>query len=300
MKFYIVDAFADELFGGNAAGVVILEKEEKYPSEDIMIKTAAELKYSETAFIKQIAENEFKIRYFTPAAEVELCGHATIGSFGALVDCGLAKNHETYMIDTLSGKKEVMIKDQLVMMDMSAPVELDKIIDGNKLEELAKIMGIEVEDIGMMPQMISTGLPDIMLHVKNKEILMNINPDFPALSELSDRYKVVGVHAFALNLNNQSPEEKKITAFCRNFAPLYEIDEEAATGTSNGALTYYLFKNDIIKENEENLFLQGESMNRPSKISSILETTTYKDETTVQIKIGGMYRILSKGDIFLI
>ena len=52
-----------------------------FPSDETMIKTAAELRYSETAFIKQLSDNEFNVRYFTPVAEVDLCGHATIAAF---------------------------------------------------------------------------------------------------------------------------------------------------------------------------------------------------------------------------
>ena len=76
MKFYIVDAFTETTFGGNPAGVVILPEGADFPSDEVMVKTAAELRYSETAFIKKLGEKEFQIRYFTPAAEVDLCGHA--------------------------------------------------------------------------------------------------------------------------------------------------------------------------------------------------------------------------------
>ena len=62
-----------------------------------MRKTAAELRYSETAFIKPLGGNRFQIRYFTPAAEVELCGHATIGSFHALQEMGLVAEGGTYI-----------------------------------------------------------------------------------------------------------------------------------------------------------------------------------------------------------
>ena len=289
MKFYIVDAFTDELFGGNAAGVVILGNDDVYPSDLVMIKTAAELKYSETAFIKKVGEKEFKIRYFTPAAEVDLCGHATIGAFGALLDAGIAIDNEVYTIDSLAGKLEVTIKDGFVMMEMSPPIEMSEITESLKLQELAKVMGITPEDIGMTPKLISTGLPDIMLNVKDKYTLMAIKPDFPGLIELSKQYDVVGVHAFALS------SEKDITAYCRNFAPLYEIDEEAATGTSNGALTYYLYKNNLVRENENNVFLQGESMNRPSKIMSLLSKN---EKGEIKIRVGGVYRILAKGHIF--
>lgn len=61
---------------------------------------------------------------------------------------------------------------------------------------------------------------------------------------------------------------QETTAFCRNFAPLYDIDEEAATGTSNGALTYYLSMMDLINKNTENIFIQGEAMGKPSTIRS--------------------------------
>ena len=73
MKFYIVDAFTDEIFGGNPAGVVILDEGQDFPTDEICVKTARELRYSETAFIKRLNDKEFNIRYFTPAAEVELC-----------------------------------------------------------------------------------------------------------------------------------------------------------------------------------------------------------------------------------
>ena len=83
MKFLIVDAFTETTFGGNPAGVVILPENADFPSDETMVKTAAELRYSETAFIKKLADNEFKIRYFTPAAEVDLCDHRFLLCFNA-------------------------------------------------------------------------------------------------------------------------------------------------------------------------------------------------------------------------
>ncbi len=290
MKFYIVDAFSDQLFGGNTAGVVICGENEEFPGKEVMIKTAAELKYSETAFVKKLEEKTFHIRYFTPADEVELCGHATIGTFGALLDEGIVEDNASYEIETLSGRLEVILKDGFILMDMSEPIEMEEIKASTKLAELAEIMGISTDDIGMAPQLISTGLPDIMLHIKTKTALMNIAPHFDRLAELSKKYEVVGVHAFTL-----AEDQKDVLAYCRNFAPLYEIDEEAATGTSNGALTYYLYKNGYVKEGENNTFLQGESMNRPSKIMSMLK----KEGEKVKIKVGGVYVTLVKGEIFL-
>ena len=286
MKLLIVDAFTETLFGGNPAGVVMLDKGTDFPSDEVMVKTAAELRYSETAFIKKLNDKEFNIRYFTPAAEVDLCGHATIASFVSLLHEGEIKDNSTYINHTLAGDLEINVKDGFVMMEMATPVKIDEISDKAKIDELYKIMGVEYdESLGLIPQMISTGLPDIMMPVKTQAELEKISPDFPALSKLSEAYEVVGVHAFTLD------SEDGVTAHARNFAPLYDIDEEAATGTSNGALTYYFYLNNIIGDEAECKIIQGEKMSRPSAI-----LTSLKDG---KVKVGGTGVILARGDIKL-
>lgn len=293
MKFYIVDAFTENLFGGNPAGVVILPEGEDFPSDEIMTKTAAELRYSETAFIKRLNDKEFNIRYFTPAAEVELCGHATIGSFKALLAGGYIEDNQTYINHTLSGTLNIDIKNGFVLMDMAAPVKIGEISEHEKLRELYDIMGLDYdaeksEGVSMIPQLISTGLPDIMMPISSLEVLDRIEPDFPALSKLSERYEVVGVHAFTVNCDDA-------TCHVRNFAPLYDIDEEAATGTSNGALTYYGYLNGFVKSGDDCRFIQGEKMQRPSAILSHIEA----DGDNCSIQVGGSAVILAEGDIKL-
>ena len=299
MKFYIVDAFTDTLFGGNPAGVVILEKGADFPADEIMRKTAAELRYSETAFIKQTGDKEFNIRYFTPAAEVDLCGHATIGSFVALSDAKLVSFGNSYSNHTLAGSLNIDVSKDTVLMDMGVPEAINQITEPNALRELYEIMGISEENQGeiqlegktgtvLIPEMISTGLPDIIMPVRDEQQLAALRPDFDALSKLSEKYQVVGVHAFTVNAKDGA-------IHCRNFAPLYDIDEEAATGTSNGALTYYLYKNGLIAHGAETLFIQGEAMDRPSKIMSRL-TVNGKE---VKIQVGGSAVILAEGEIKL-
>lgn len=290
MKFQIVDAFTDELFGGNPAGVVMIDEGKDFPAEEVMLKTAAELRYSETAFIKQTGEGEFNIRFFTPAAEVDLCGHATIGSFGAMLEWGIVQDGKSYIMDTLAGRLQIEITKGFVFMEMGKPENKRTIDSAERKAELAKIMGIKAQDISMNPDLISTGLPDIMMGVTSKEVLNSITPDFKALSALSERYEAVGVHAFSL-----AEEEEGVTAHCRNFAPLYDIDEEAATGTSNGALTFYLYEKGLIKPGENNVFVQGEAMDRPSKIMSKLSIV----DGQPKIQVGGVYKKLAEGEIYI-
>lgn len=300
MKFYIVDAFTENLFGGNPAGVVILEEGCDFPSGEAMKKTAAELRYSETAFIKKIGGDKFDIRYFTPADEVDLCGHATVGSFWALLDAGSVKEGGSYRIHTLAGELTVKVQHGFVMMEMAAPECIKKIQDPAALEELYAVLGIPCESVAvqqscsqyvrLLPMIVSTGLPDIILPVKDRQTLEAVSPDFKALSDLSQRYQAVGVHAFTLDRNSYD-----VTAHCRNFAPLYGIDEEAATGTSNGALTYYLFAHDLIPDEKECAFIQGEAMGRPSKILTHIKQAGDRP----RIQVGGSAAILACGTIYL-
>ncbi len=297
MKFYIVDAFTETTFGGNPAGVVILPEGAEFPSDEVMVKTAAELRYSETAFIKKLGEKEFQIRYFTPAAEVDLCGHATIGSFKALLHGGYIEDNAVYMNHTLSGDLNIVVKDGFILMDMATPVKISEIACEEGLEELYTIMGLSYADqkakgVNLIPQMISTGLPDIMMPVASQADLAAIAPDFPALSKLSERYEVVGVHAFTLDCEG---DEVKTTCHVRNFAPLYDIDEEAATGTSNGALTYYGYLNGFVAAGDDCRFVQGEAMDRPSVILSHIEA----DAETCKIQVGGTGVILAEGEIHI-
>ena len=292
MRFYIVDAFTDEIFGGNPAGVVILDDGKDFPSDEICVKTAKELRYSETAFIKRLGDNEFNIRYFTPAAEVELCGHATIGSFAALRYGGYIGDGD-FLNHTISGDLNISVDGEKVLMDMAVPVKINEITEADKLDELYRIMGLDYADqkakgLELIPQMISTGLPDIMMPVAGLEDLEAIEPDFKALSDLSARYEVVGVHAFTRDGDDA-------TCHVRNFAPLYDIDEEAATGTSNGALTYYGYLNGFVASGDDCKFIQGEKMQRPSAIISHIEA----DENGCLIRVGGRGIMLAEGDIKL-
>lgn len=291
MKFLIADAFTDTVFGGNPAGIVILPEDTDFPADELCVKTAAELRYSETAFIKILGSNEFQIRYFTPAAEVDLCGHATIASFYALMHLGVIDRNCTCLNHTLAGDLVIELKDGFVMMDMASPEEIDAIEDPSAIKELYEIMGITYEPTGSLPvpRMISTGLPDIMMPVADIDMLNAIEPDMKALSDLSQRYGVVGVHAFTVNC------EEGVTAHARNFAPLYDIDEEAATGTSSGAMTYYLYRNGLIEGCADCKYIQGEKMDRPSVILTDIDASGNQ----CRIRVGGSAVILAEGEIHI-
>lgn len=310
MKFYIVDAFAEELFGGNPAGVVIIPEGREFPDKEVMQKTAAELRYSETAFVLPLGEDKFKIRYFTPTDEVDLCGHATIASFRALIDMGLIAEDFDYCAETLAGDIKVNVNSGHIMMSMAEPKHIGTITDEVELDRLYEIMGGEFDgSLGLNPMVISTGLPDIMMPVGSMEDLNALYPHMEELSRLSKHYGVTGVHAFFIEPEGDQSTGVTCTLHARNFAPLYGIDEEAATGTSNGALTHYLHLNNLISAPAKCKVIQGEAMGRPSVIMTSLKFSSVgayvfdgpsleaEFPLPPEIFVGGSARILAKGDI---
>lgn len=283
MKYYIADAFTNTNFGGNPAGVVLLGQDVPFPSDQLMQHIAAELRYSETAFVQQNGPTDFTIRYFTPCSEVDLCGHATIATFGILKKEGVVTDGTVCCNHTRAGDLEVVIGEQ-VMMQMAEPKVIVPLLD---IEYLHNIMaGMNVIEWSDLPvEVISTGLPDIIMPVGNVESLNALKPDMDALAELSKELNVLGLHAFAFG-------DDGYTAHVRNFAPLYGVPEESATGTSNAALTYYLYRRNIVKHEEKCLFMQGEVMQRPSEVAVIL-----KDNGSVFV--GGQCSIVATGELLV-
>ena len=279
MKLFIVDAFTEKPFGGNTAGVVLLEPGSAFPKEEWMRQLAAELRYSETAFVRRDGAAEFTVRYFTPAGEIDLCGHATIASFWVLFQEGVVPDGTRCLNHTRAGDLEVIAGRQ-VMMQMASPRLVQAIDEPELLGALLHAMGgMQTEELGPWPvETFSTGLPDIILPVRDVATLQKMEPDMPALSAFSERLDVVGVHAFAID-----PDDE-YTAHVRNFAPRYGIPEESATGTANAALTAYLHHHRVVGNGAQCFFLQGEAMGRPSIIQTTLKL---KPDGVPDIRVGG-------------
>lgn len=275
IKSYKINAFAKTIEGGNPAGVVT---DADLLSEDDMKKIAGILGFSETAFVMKSDAADYKVRFFTPNEEVDLCGHATIGTYSTLLSKGLIKSG-TYTQETRAGILNVEVKeDSTIMMNQTSP-KFCEMVDA---KEIADSLNTSVDNIrrDIPVQIVTTGLRDIMVPIKNIDILNSIKPDFDKVSEISKKCKVVGYHLFTLDSLYHS------NAYCRNFAPLFDIPEESATGTSNGALACYLFKQGIVSSGscENMIFEQGYSMNLPSEI---LVSLNVVDDEIKEVKVGG-------------
>ena len=261
MEVAILKSFTYENSGGNGAGVVVLNQQ--IPN-DKKQEIANKVGLSETAFIYKRDENDYDVSFFTPVCEVDLCGHATIAAFYYLGKIGQIKgNDETKCVyqNTKAGrlKIEITFKGQdveYVLMQQSEPriygelKEKKQIADSLNIDE--RLIGLPNYDIA--PTIVSTGLKDILVPVSSRKVLNSLDVDFKMIEDISYENDVVGYHVFTIDNER---------VYARNFAPRVGINEECATGTSNGALGSLLFSKGFSNQME---VIQGESMNQKSLI----------------------------------
>lgn len=279
-SIFQMTAFSEQVNGGNPAGVVL---QADSLNERQMLKIANDLGFSETAFVLQSKVADFKIRFFTPTDEVDLCGHATVATFNLLRDLSILKAG-VYTQETRAGILKVYVHDQCVFMEQNLPI-FDKIINQEELLKCFKAEHFNI--VGDLPiQIVSTGLRDILLPIKSKDLLLSLKPQLMAIKKLSRKYNVIGIHAFSLEELNQG------RAYVRNFAPLYGINEESATGTANGALASYLKKYFADSVGHSFIFNQGDGMGRPSCIYVDLET---KNTEITSLLVGGAATLVGGG-----
>ena len=140
-----------------------------------------------------------------------------------------------YTIETNSGVLTITIKDDIIFMEQNKPRFYD-VVSPNEFIDCFDSKDI---DNKYPIQIVSTGLKDILIPIKSEIQLHALQPNFEKIKEISKYYNVVGMHLYTFNDNR---------IICRNFAPLYDINEEAATGTSNGALACYLYEQHYLQK----------------------------------------------------
>lgn len=208
IKYYIVDAFSDKLFGGNQAGVCVLDA----PLEaDLMQNIAIENNFSETAFlVKRVGY--YDLRWFTPGGEIDFCGHATLGS-AFVIKNFLEPDIDVINFKALCGDLTVACEGDL--LTMNAPRWIPEAIPVSK--ELEAALGVKIIECGQTR--------DTVILVENADVVKSMEPDIAALSKLTD-VKCAIVTAKGCESD----------FVCRVFAPAFGIDEDPATGSAHSSL----------------------------------------------------------------
>ncbi|MDZ7695186.1 MAG: PhzF family phenazine biosynthesis protein [Balneolaceae bacterium] len=209
IDLYQVDAFASRIFEGNPAAVCPLHR---WLSDENMQRIAMENNLSETAFF--VEENgHYGLRWFTPEAEVDLCGHATLASAYVLFKY-LAHDRESIRFNTKSGELTVKKEGDYLVMDFPA----------NPAKEVSPPEGIE-QALGAQP-LESYKSMDYLFLVESEEHVRKLQPEFLRLKELDSRGIIV----------TAASEAKDVDFVSRFFAPAVGINEDPVTGSAHTTL----------------------------------------------------------------
>ena len=283
IEIFQIDAFTKEAFTGNPAGVTF--SNDLNENEKQLI--ANEMNLSETAFISNSDKADFKLQWFTPTKEVELCGHATIASLHYLYERGIVSDNQTITFDTLSGIIKCSVKSGKYLMQIPIP-ELNE-FSGCK-EEVLDALGIERVDVCDLPFIIlNNGY--LFIGVKSLNAMWNIKPDFKKLNELSNTNK----EFFDIAVFTIQTVENNSSAHIRFFAPYHGIDEDPVTGSACGPLLLVLKKLGLLNNYVNDAFIQieqGDVLNRKGRVSVKFNSVNN------ELFIAGNAITLIKGNLF--
>ena len=283
-NIYQVDAFTKEPFNGNSAAIVF-----GYDlSDKEMRQIAKEMNLSETAFITPSDKADYKLKWFTPAVEVELCGHATIASIHYLTERGIIKNNSSVTFETLSGLINCRTEDGKYYMRIPVP----------KLEEFKGNLKSALDALGLKDNDLDPSYPPILqnngnlfIYVKKLNIVGNLKPNFTELVKLTNEQK----EFTEVTVYSMETIEDDSDAHLRFFAPYYGINEDPVTGSANGPLLMVLRKLGLIDHNTENKifnFEQGDFVNRKGRIN-----VTYSPDKD-ELFISGNAVTILRGELF--
>jgi PhzF family phenazine biosynthesis protein len=214
IRIYQVDAFTDRPFSGNPAGVCILEEP---ADEKWMQDIAREMLLPETAFL-YLTEEGYKLRWFAPDAEVDLCGHATLASAHVLWDKGYLRKDETAMFFTKSGILTATLNEGWIELDLPALRENET----DAPEELIEALGVEPVHVGR-------NIFDYLIEVRSEDIVRSIRPDLAVLARTTTRGVIV----------TAGSESEDYDFVSRVFAPAIGIPEDPVTGSAHCCLGPY-------------------------------------------------------------
>ena len=210
MKQYIVDAFTSRPFSGNPAAVCVMDC---WPDEEYMMRLAMENNLSETAFLVREAQ-AYRLRWFTPGTEVELCGHATLASAFVVLNF-LEPEEDQVSFDTLSGRLTVRRNGSGYEMDFPAG-EQHQIPVSDEMEQA----------FGARPVKAVTGL-DLVCVFGDEETVRNMQPDQEKLKALPGR------------IQNATARGRDTDCVSRSFCPKLSIPEDPVCGSAHCQIAAY-------------------------------------------------------------
>jgi trans-2,3-dihydro-3-hydroxyanthranilate isomerase len=299
LDIWLVDSFTDTPLTGNAASVVL---DAEGLTDDDCRRISAEIGVSESAFVFPGTNEgaDYRLRFFTPTQEVDLCGHATLAAFWVLATEGrieLKDGMNRLVQETCVGNLPIWVeakdgKPERVVMGLKVPrFEAPEV----NIDKLAAIFGVGrkqlVED--MPVEIVNSGLRSLHIPLAGLSGFGELKPLRRSLIDLSTNLDVGTIQVFCLEA-----EGEDVQAHCRVFAPALGIEEDPVTGTAAGALGAYVVRHGILPEGKDGLTRlrveQGIELGRPGIVSVEVERD---DEEFVGVRVGGRAVVSLKGKL---
>ncbi|HEX6024736.1 MAG TPA: PhzF family phenazine biosynthesis isomerase [Solirubrobacter sp.] len=262
-------AFTDDPAGGNPAGVVL---DASGLSDDEMLKIAADLGYSETAFATPRADGEYDLRYFSPEAEVPFCGHATVATGVALAE---RDGPGSLLFHTVAGPVRVRTGGNPVTATLTSVVPHVEHVPEALLDTALDALrwSFDELDAELPPRIGFAGARHLILGAATRERLADLDYDFDALKQAMLEHDLTTVDLVY--------REDDLTFSARNPFPVGGVVEDPATGAAAAAFGAYLRELNLITPPATVTVHQGVDMGRPSVL------TVDIDDKRPEIRVSG-------------
>ncbi|MFX1454723.1 MAG: PhzF family phenazine biosynthesis protein [Promethearchaeota archaeon] len=284
-KFYIVDVFAERRYEGNQLAVFLAE--DTFTDTE-MQKIAREMNFSETTFITSL--EDFNVRIFTPDVELPFAGHPTLGTAYVIQKEIIKSNIKTLLLNLKIGQIPVLFKyksgeAEEIWMEQNIPA-FGKFFDP---ELMANTLFLDEDDIDIrFPiQEVSTGLPHIIVPLKNLAALRSARVEREKLFELIENTSAKSILMFC-----PGTRQKGNHLSVRVFTEVPGL-EDPATGSGNGCLAAYLVEHQYFGKKSIDIRVeQGYEIGRPS----LLLLKANEKEGKINVSIGGKVFLVASGE----
>ena len=290
-KFVLVDVFTEQPLAGNQLAVVL---NAQGLADSQMQAIAREFNYSETTFVlpARQAKADWRLRSFSPSAEVFGAGHNALGAWWVLATQGTIDLGHSFIRQWQElGEKVLPVgiyseagKPLRVAMTQSKPRFGDKLSDRTALARALNLDPLDLEIDGLDVQAVSTGATHLLVPVRSLAALARVRVDDQALMKLARPLGCQGCYLFCLETKGQAS-----AARARAFFPGIGITEDPATGSAAGPLGAYLASRKLIAENIWTVVEQGIEMERPSRIEVRVQGA--------QVEVAGRSVIVAEGTL---
>lgn len=302
IRYHLVDVFTDRPFGGNQLAVFT---DARGLSSETMQAIASEMNFSETAFVlpPEDSRHDYRLRIFTPAVELPMAGHPTVGTaFVLAVEGMIGSSDAVATINLEEGVGVIPVRIEwrrnapaYIQMSQPLPVFGSRFTDAGVIAEMLSIEQRAILETGLPMQVVSCGVPFLFVPVQRIQDARNIRFRRDVWGRALQDFEAQHVFVFT-----QETEFAGSTVHSRMFAPALGINEDPATGGASGPLGCYLARYRVLPVDADGavelISEQGIEMGRPSFIRIRIEQ---KGEAISAVKISGQCHLMGEGFLYV-